>query len=260
MSEQYENILILSDFDGTFAGKNTRTVQRNLEAIKRFQEKGGKFTFCTGRLPSMMKIVYPDFPSVVNAPLVMCNGAIIFDAKEDKIIEEGFFDGIQARADVKEIIEKYPEISLACYTDDGKYQAVDTVDDIVGNKWRKINLTFKSMEAAHSARVFINENYGDKYMVFRSSHSFCECVDKNVSKGRRVAYMKNYYAERGIDDLVVYAVGDYENDIDMLLKADKAFCPSNAIDAVKEICDDVLCDHDEGAIANLIEKIEKGEI
>lgn len=255
MNKRFDNILILSDFDGTFAGKDTRIVERNIKAIRYFQSLGGKFTFCTGRLPSMMKKLYPDFVSTVNAPVIMCNGAIIFDAKNDTVIEEAFFDGIGGRKDVMEIINRFPEISLACYTDDGKYQAVNNADEIVGNKWRKVNLTFRSTEAAQSARIFINENYGDKYKAFRSSHNFCECVDKNVSKGKRIAYMKKYYAERGIDDLVVYAVGDYENDIDMLMKADKAFCPSNAIPEVKDICDGILCHHDEGAIADLIELI-----
>jgi hydroxymethylpyrimidine pyrophosphatase-like HAD family hydrolase len=70
--------------------------------------------------------------------------------------------------------------------------------------------------------------------------------------------MKEYYRSLGIDDLKVYCIGDYENDIDMLENADKAFCPSNAIDEVKAVCHKILCDHNDGAVADMIEYILNG--
>jgi len=257
LKKRFDDILILSDFDGTFAGKGTRIIERNLRAIVHFQALGGKFTFGTGRLPSMMKRYYPDFPSVVNAPLIMCNGAILFDAQEDAAIEECFYDGVQARKDISEIMKHFPEIRLGCYTDDGILQSVDSPYDIIGDKWRKTNMTFSSSESAIACRTYINQTYGDRYLCFRSGNAFAELVDKNVSKGKRISYMKEYYALSGIPSLRVFAIGDYENDMDMLQMADKAFCPSNAIPAVKAICDHVLCDHDEGAIADMIELIEE---
>ena len=58
----------------------------------------------------------------------------------------------------------------------------------------------------------------------------------------------------------VIACGDIENDIPMLKAADIAICPANALDEVKEVCDLVLCDCDEGLIADIIEAIEAGKI
>ena len=251
------NVLILSDFDGTFAGKNTRIVQRNLDAIRCFQSLGGHFTFCTGRLPSMMKLVYPDFPSIVNAPLIMCNGAIVYDAKKGEVIEEHFFDGVQARVDLNDITSRF-KIKLACYADDGVIQHVSSPDEIVGDRFRKINLNFEDESSPISCRSYINSTYSDRYLAFRSSSRFVEIVDRRVSKGRRISYMKEYYRFLGFDNVKVYCIGDYENDIDMLKNADKAFCPSNAIDEVKSLCQHILCDHDEGALADMIELIENG--
>lgn len=259
MNKPLSNVLILSDFDGTFAGKNGRIVESNVEAIKKFQDLGGHFTFSTGRLPSMMKLVYPDFASIVNAPLIMCNGAIIYDAEKGEIIDEHFFDGVKAREDIKLLMSKF-DIKLGCYTDDGILQNVSDPDMIVGDNFRKINLTFNDAQTAIACRTYVNENFDNKYLCFRSFQCFAEIVDKNVSKGRRVSYMKEYFNAKGIKDLKIYCIGDYENDIDMLSAADVAVCPSNAIDAVKSICDHVLCDHDRGAVAHLINKIENNEI
>ena len=43
----------------------------------------------------------------------------------------------------------------------------------------------------------------------------------------------------------------------MLEMGDVAFCPSNAIEEVKNISDHVVCHHDEGAIADMIKIIEE---
>ena len=55
----------------------------------------------------------------------------------------------------------------------------------------------------------------------------------------------------------MYAAGDYENDLAMLRMANVPCCPSNAIDKVKEICKLQVCKCDDGAIADIIENIEK---
>jgi hydroxymethylpyrimidine pyrophosphatase-like HAD family hydrolase len=41
----------------------------------------------------------------------------------------------------------------------------------------------------------------------------------------------------------------------MLKAADLSACPSNAVTAVKEVCKIHLCHHDEGCIADLIERL-----
>ena len=57
----FDGIIIVSDIDGTFLGKQSRLVPRNLERIRWFQENGGQFTIATGR---EFFIVYPSVPQV----------------------------------------------------------------------------------------------------------------------------------------------------------------------------------------------------
>lgn len=47
--KKFEGYLIVSDLDGTFLGKQSRIVERNVEAVRYFTENGGLFTFATGR-------------------------------------------------------------------------------------------------------------------------------------------------------------------------------------------------------------------
>ena len=43
--------LVISDYDGTLGGAPLNTIDsETLSAIKKFQDKGGKFVVCTGRM------------------------------------------------------------------------------------------------------------------------------------------------------------------------------------------------------------------
>jgi hydroxymethylpyrimidine pyrophosphatase-like HAD family hydrolase len=64
----------------------------------------------------------------------------------------------------------------------------------------------------------------------------------------------------GTKKRTVIACGDFENDTEMLKAADVAVAPENALDSVKEVADLVLCHCQEGLIADVIERIERGEI
>ncbi len=253
MNNKFKNILILSDFDGTFAGANGRMVERNLEAIEYFKDNGGHFTLSSGRLPCMLNIVFPQFREIVNYPLILANGSILYDGVTDTVLSELFYDGIQARADLNDVISKFDVVKFACYTDDGSLQSGIMPNDAVGNKWRKANLTYATDEEAKRARDYINETYGDRYACYRSSLCFTEVVGIDSGKGKRISALRSYCPE----PLTVCAIGDFENDIEMLTMADKAFCPSNAIDEVKNVCDHVVCNHDDGAIADMIRIIKE---
>lgn len=250
---KFDNILILSDFDGTFAGSKGRMVERNLEAIEYFKSNGGRFTMSTGRLPCMLKIVFPNFREVVNYPLILANGSILFDPKTDTILSELFYDGVQARLDIKDVMSKFDVVKFACYTDDGELQSGITPDEAVGNKWRKANLTYATDVEAIRARDYINETYGDRYACFRSSYSFTEIVGVDSGKGKRIPALRSLSDKK----LTVCCIGDFENDIEMLKMGDVAFCPSNAIDEVKNISDHVVCHHNDGAVADMIKIIEE---
>ncbi len=250
---KFNNILILSDFDGTFTGLNVSMVDRNLEAVEYFKNNGGLFTLSSGRLPCMLEVVFPNFREVVNYPLILANGAILYDPKTDTVLSELFYDGVQARIDLNDVISRFDVVKFACYTDDAQLQTDVTPDDVVGDKWRKANLRFSSDEEAIRARDYVNEKYGDRYTCFRSGPSFNEVVSLDSGKGKRIAALRSF----SDNPLKVFCIGNYENDMEMLEMGDVAFCPDNAIDEVKSICKHVVCHHKDGAIADMINIIEK---
>ena len=77
----FDGIYFGCDLDGTLLGKKTNDVsESDIKAIEYFKENGGRFGFCTGRLPSEVRVY--DAKLHTNAPSVCCNGSLIYDLRD----------------------------------------------------------------------------------------------------------------------------------------------------------------------------------
>ena len=77
-------------------------------------------------------------------------------------------------------------------------------------------------------------------------------MSPRVNRMTFCSFLRTLYPEAKI-----YAVGDYENDIEMLKASDVSVCPANAMEYVKKSADMTLCDCNGGVIADLVEIIER---
>ena len=258
LMKQFEDVLIISDFDGTFAGKDGRIVPENCEAIKRFIGNGGHFTFASGRGPRKMKELFPEFVTLVNAPMIMVNGEMLYDPINDNIICEDPIEAKTASAVATDVLNRFPSLTVLI-TDGEEFTSDHPPKENENGQWRMMT-PFGDADTISRCDKYVTSTYGSDYTIRRPSPYLIDMTGLGVNKGSRIPFIREYFANKGIKDLKIYCVGDYGNDIDMLLKADIAFCPSNAIDEVKNVCRPPLCDHNEGAIADLINKIENNKI
>ncbi len=245
---KFKNILIMSDIDGTFTDSNSQIVPRNIDALRYFTENGGMFGFATGRLPYYMERINAIASEIVNAPCIICNGAALYDYAAGKTFEIVTLNDEIAIPFVEEIKEKYPMIShrhecieghgTLRYSFDGPKEYVDEIRSIYGKKYEKY------------------------FALMKPCCDIYEFQDINATKGQGIRRLKNHLISTGKADssLKIFAVGDYENDLAMLQVSDYPCCPANAIDTVKEVCKIHLCSCDDGAIADLIDVIEKNLI
>ena len=97
--------------------------------------------------------------------------------------------------------------------------------------------------------------FSEHFTFVTSSPRFLELNAKGCSKAVGVDYLRRAYSTDK-NKATIIAVGDYENDIEMLKAADIAACPENAMENVKSISKIQLCHHDSGAIANLINVLD----
>lgn len=276
-SNRFDGIIIVSDMDGTFLGERARVLDNNIEAIEYFKANGGRFTFATGRTHhNVSKALNSRVSEVINAPAITVNGACIYDFCLARPILENKIDIEDARNLIKYAREKFPDVGIRCSTDYGFL--TDMMSDIIkrdfdsfiagGNLgevkikelslWNDENImkiVFRGdAEELKNVRREIEAEFSDSFTFASSSPYFLELNAKNCSKALGVKYLRELYSTSE-KKAIVYCVGDYENDIEMLKEADFAACPDNAMDSVKAISDIFLCHHKDGAIADLIYKL-----
>ena len=104
-----EDYLLVTDLDGTLYKNQNFIPQENLDAIKRFEELGGKFTVCTGRGINTTEFISKaiDF----NCPLIVNGGHTFYDFYKDKTILSVDLPE-SSKEFLKLLIQKFPDVEI----------------------------------------------------------------------------------------------------------------------------------------------------
>ncbi len=265
---KFKGKIIISDIDGTYTGSD-EGVRKNNEAIEYFKSEGGLFTFATGRVEFSVESVVPDFFELTNAPAVMCNGSYLYDVKTDTRINEICVDAGFALPFLKELTAAFPDLGVrinrgsgymtpemnpAAYNDLKRYISNVTTVGFEGmpeDGWNKIVLIGKN-ELLVRVQEFVFEKAPGRFAVSFSCPTLLELLDPEATKGNQVRYMKKM-----LGDCTTYCCGDFENDEDMLKKADFAVVPSSGMDKIVAMADIVTCHCKDGTIAYLVDLLDK---
>ena len=270
--KKFENILIVSDIDGTFLGKNGRKIARNLDAIAYFKANGGHFSVATGREFFLILHAIPEIAENCNAPVIACNGAYLYDFQRQAILREVFLNDALVFPIVQEIRQKFPEssVKISCggsYYFEKRFRSamydlesfpdrvhIQPLETTPRGHWNKV-LCDGEPEEIEAIHQFLLQHPSKEYEILMAHPCTVEIQPTDGTKGAMLPYLKKFLHLPAVQ---LYAIGDYENDISMLVHADFPACPANASPAVKAIPHILpLCDHDEGAIADLIEKLSE---
>ena len=115
----FSRYLIATDLDGTFFGPKGSRVERNFEAVRRFQAGGGLFTMATGRVHLNIRNVVGEPAELLNAPAVMSNGAYLYDFTR----KQAYAQQIMPAEDAKELLDfmgrNFPHVDFRISTVDG---------------------------------------------------------------------------------------------------------------------------------------------
>ena len=267
----FQNIIIYTDMDGTVLTDWDRgpvVPQRSMASIKRFMEKGGTFSIASGR---QHLDILPFFQGLVpNAPLVQGNGTSLYDCRQKSLLHS------------LPLTQKYKEECIAmCKAHPWIWAVTGTVDTVMqismGDARDETNRSITG--DAISIEEFLQGEYmkvvyvvadpdqvpqlqalteafetADQMQQTLSSPVFLECYDIRAGKGVGV---RRAMELTGMQDKTLVCIGDFYNDVPMLKVADIAACPANAPDDIKAMCQIITCDNNEGALADLIEILEK---
>ncbi len=262
---KYDGKILLSDMDGTLLNSESRVGDENRQAIRTFIEEGGRFGIATGRMLSNA-LAFLDGVEV-NGFCILANGSQLYDVKEQCYMKECGIEKENMKAFLKKCVDEKMQIGVQIYGKDmchiisrkeyvdpivvSDHQPIsfDTLEDVMEVEWVKILFSGSEEDIKWLGEESAYLEEQGLISRVRSAINYYEFLPAGVSKGYMVAQLKKYVK----DTDVIYAVGDYYNDIEMLKQADVGIAMGNAPDEVKEYADKVCVDCNNNAIADIIE-------
>lgn len=274
--------LFVTDLDGTLLSEINHASTENLGALKQLKENGYEIVIASGRpLDSIQTMNFMDMKPYI----ISLNGAIVYDPKGTVIVENAFTKKQLER--ILEYCAKEQLITLL-YSDCRMYRMLPEnsfrqayamakskasseeellahLEALIQNVYELPLLDEKVWERIstgeeHICKIEIN---GNDEMVFQkleeafqmdfhvtgSWSTNREITLQGVNKGSALA---NLCERLRIPLSSTVAIGDNNNDIEMLQKAGYAIAMGNASDEIKQLCDYVTDDYPHHGVAKAI--------
>ena len=212
-----------------------------------------------------------------NAPAVTANGAFIYDLTADTLLHSTPMDPETVLAAARLVESLNPRVGMRVSTgkhflvnrdrlNDAILRDIGDPDTYAGDvlplsEWMTVDTKWYKMvfrgeyEELQSIRPVVEETFGDAFEYSVSSPRFFELQKKGCTKATGLRFVAEHLERKLGHPVITVAVGDQENDLPMLRAADIAACPENAVDSVKAVCGYHLCQHDEGCIGELVERL-----
>lgn len=255
---KFDGILLVTDFDGTVA-VGAKISQGNAEAIRYFQEEGGIYTLCSGRIEKGITELMA--PVVPNAPCILVNGTLIYDTKQNECLYRAPC-GRELWDFCEEMYDTFPEDvdGLRMYPVGEGINVDRAKGGITQSLWemydRPILKGIIHVAADSSDRMLeaIRDKARGRFSVSRSWPRGIEVQALGCDKGAAVLRLRKLLGERV--KLLVTA-GDYENDVSLLEVADIGYAVGNAQPAVKAVASRITVPCAEDAVARIIADLEK---
>lgn len=261
--------IFYTDLDGTLLVNKPKLHAPEIcvNEAKKWIESGSYFSVATGRNYSE---IFNHITNIeVNLPMVLCNGALVYEKHTDRII----YENILLSEFVEEVIlyTKTNKLSVACFSTSHGTIILESTDKKL---LKEVNFPYILMSEQELRRSRLYKmcfyTQEDKYNEmlkdvrnFKTIHNmsiqpsgvnFIDVVNQGVSKAVGI---KEAIKAHNINDYHLYAIGDQLNDIDMLKHANTSFAPLNATKEVLEIVDHVVKKHEEYAVYEAFKLIEE---
>lgn len=262
-----ENVLLMTDLDGTLLPASKILAKADVQAIQKFQAMGGKFGVATGRTLQAAERYLKQLEP--NVPVILFNGAAIYDTVSQKMLYTEELPS-EAVAITRTVLDAFPDVSAEILRTDGTYVSrmtsyekehleicqVEPIlampEEIPAGGWLKVLFAIAPERMQALIQFFAAQDWHCADFV-QSEARFYEMLPKGITKG---SALKQYGRLFPTEKWFTIAAGDFDNDLELLRTADYSACPSNAQPCVKETADVVLENScDTHAIAELIDRI-----
>lgn len=235
-----------------------------IKIIEKLSEIGVSTVFTTGRPLSYTISLSKQFSG--SNYVISSNGAEIYNYSNKKVIYNSFLSKEDLNL-LKDLINKYNLFFIAnCLTktytnkefDDPGKKIVESIDEIMDKKISQLIIESFDVNAMKLFRRDISRvksikisnksrNIQDKNKIL-----FYDITNNDVSKGEAIKILCNYLK---IDLSKTMAIGDSDNDIEMIKTVDVKVAMSNSTENLKKEADYVTLSNNQDGVAVILERL-----
>ena len=261
--------MVVADIDGTIYSPTNGLSEEVKNCIQNLTQNGIHFAIATGRTYSSAKYVADEIG--VKCPLICYQGGLV-NSYEGTTINAKYLNPDIAREIIKDL--KSRKIHLNVYVEDKLYVEDDNqyIKDYIGDKgidYFKVK-SFDELDFSKLNKLlaidynpdFINEliaelqqKYPEIYVV-RSYKFFCEIANKEATKGNAIKILAEKY---GFTEKEVMAIGDQNNDIEMVEVAGVGVAMGNGTEEIKAKADYITDSVDNNGFVKAVNKFVWGK-
>lgn len=259
--------LIIVDLDGTLLKDDHTMSDKNRDTLRKAIEQGVEVVLATGKTRASAEEIIKELN--LKTPGVYVQGTMVYNS-DGTIRWQQKIDSYTARRAINyaesngfqaliysgnRLIARRNEGAIA---DLAKYHEpepqgvgplVNIIEDTVINK---IILLGGSESKIKALRWQLNQQIGTQVAFTHTAiNSHLEILPKGISKGIGV---QKVLKELNVEAQHVMAIGDAENDRDMLKLVGLGVAVGNATEALKEVADEIVKSNEEDGVAEAVEK------
>ena len=271
--------LLFLDIDGTLFGTDGKIRPSSIRAMKHAQEKGVTIILASGR--DYTSLPWEQLKEVDIPYVITCNGSAAYKTDTKECLYKECLDREEMTSVFSYILDRGIHLNVQMnggnYTEKKcqdyiKNMAVpDYVKEIIRNNCKaldditgfirendvdilKVTLNFQMKDDGE----YLNREETSRYLkqfpdiqVVDGGFANLEFNKAGISKATGVQFLSEYM---GVSVNDVIAIGDSENDIEMLKTAGTGIAMGNAVEEAKAAADDITSSNDEDGVAKAIEK------
>ncbi|MBG9982278.1 HAD family phosphatase [Aerococcaceae bacterium DSM 111020] len=261
--------MIAIDLDGTLLNDDKKIIPENLEALHYAHSKGVKIVICTGRPYLAMKYLVDEIGlNTEEDYVIVFNGAQVRRASDGKVLlsntlspqdfELWYAETARLDLPINPIDDEwvyeplaYPEGYPSFYTTKLSNAPATVKDYATFSEDHRFNKFVITVDEEHLTRQRpkINQQLMEDYSVSLSHPFQLEVMSKGTDKGSAIV---GFAKKLGLDLSEIVAIGDQENDRQMLSLPLNSVAMGNASDSLKELADYVTGTNNDSGVAQAI--------
>lgn len=263
--------LIVLDLDGTLLMENGRIHPANVQPLREVVARGIPVVLATGKTRwsalEVIEILGLETPGVFDQGMIICDAAgsvlrlvtletavaaavLDFAAERNLPVNAYSPDGLWTTADdpYRHLLHSKYREPLPAFVPDLRQKLADT---------RFTKLMVSDERHNDKTRAELERHLDGRAVVLQAIPEYIEVLPVGVSKGEGVRWLLD---KIGVDPAVVMAVGDGENDLELLRMAGLGVAMGNAADSVKAAADVVVGSNEDAGVAEAIERFVQNRL